>query len=547
MEKSNSSRNHIGHFIRVIRPLIWWLILVLVLYGIRTHERLLEKTRLEFGVSLQGQPIDAVAKLDGMPALTGQKISLGRHTFSVTYSKAEPFSTNLFIWYGPHDMENIKLKRSMGTLRVAATPSASSITITGSEFSTNLYDSSGITLNVPTDQYTVRAEYPHWSQTQNPTVVANQTLPCMFAPQFGALYLTCNKDGARYQVESNGQSVDSGNVPATVNGLPIGNFNVTILYHNRQMQSPVSVEAGVTNELPVQFVLGAARLETVPPNAQVFTANGHYLGQTPLLFPDITPQKAQFNLSLAGYEPVSVALKIAADQTNSFSTNLISVNYVSSMQAAKGYLAESNYEAAVQAAGAALNAQPNDADALALQGTVQSGLDAQKERLDMLTRPQRVFGNLCANYWDAGLFTPHEFKTIKPAKAVAQAIVSALTNAPGAFQIIKDDSTEPEIYQVVGQQTFSLGILGGTERDCLIVIGQSKDDETQIWFKVLEYQVQHSISATGFNIRDSRHLIAMSPSRLQMNGLLEDQISRGLRSVAERIQEGVDEASSVIQ
>ena len=42
------------------------------------------------------------------------------------------------------------------------------------------------------------------------------------------------------------------------------------------------------------------------------------------------------------------------------------------------------------------------------------------------------------------------------------------------------------------QCTFSWAFLGGTERDCLIVVGQAKDDETQIWFKVLEYQVQHT-------------------------------------------------------
>ena len=122
--------------------------------------------------------------------------------------------------------------------------------------------------------------------------------------------------------------------------------------------------AGVTNEVPIQFAYGAVQLETVPSGAEVLTANGNYLGQTPLLVTDQTPQTALLNLSLAGYEPVSVTVEIAADQTNFYSTNLVSVGYVSAMQEARGFLAVSNYEAAFQATRAALIAKPDDADAL---------------------------------------------------------------------------------------------------------------------------------------------------------------------------------------
>ena len=278
--------------------------------------------------------------------------------------------------------------------------------------------------------------------------------------------------------------------------------------------------------MPIQFVYGAAKLETVPSGAGVLTANGNYLGQTPLLLPDITPQTAQFNLSLSGYEPVSVTLAITADQTNSFSTNLVSIGYVSAMQQARAYLVASNYEAAAQAAGAALNAKPDDADALTLQNEAKGPLEAEQQRLDRLARPRLAFDNLCGHYQDASLFMEHELNTSKPAKEVALAIVSALTNAPGPFKILYNDSPASQAYEVVAQHTFSLGILGGTERDCLVVVGQAKDDETQIWFKVLEYQVQHTVTSNGLlSYHDNKQLIAVSPSRMQMNDIFEEPIA----------------------
>ena len=50
----------------------WWLLLVLVLFGIHTHQRLMEKTRLDFVITLQGQPVGATTTLDGKPAISGQ-------------------------------------------------------------------------------------------------------------------------------------------------------------------------------------------------------------------------------------------------------------------------------------------------------------------------------------------------------------------------------------------------------------------------------------------------------------------------------------------
>src|SRR2546430_1194612 len=86
--------------LRVLRPLAWWLILVLVLYAYRTHQRLLEQTVLRFSPVLQGRSVDyeASASIDGRRISSGERIPLGWHAFSISHPKAEMYSTNLFIW-----------------------------------------------------------------------------------------------------------------------------------------------------------------------------------------------------------------------------------------------------------------------------------------------------------------------------------------------------------------------------------------------------------------------------------------------------------------
>jgi len=87
--------------------------------------------------------------------------------------------------------------------------------------------------------------------------------------------------------------------------------------------------------------------------------------------------------------------------------------------------------------------------------------------------------------------------------------------------------------------------LGGTERDCLIVVGQAKDDETQIWFKVLEYQVQHTVTSNGLlNYHDNKQLTAVSPSRMQMNDFLSARVQEGVQIVAEKIQQAIERSPS---
>ena len=197
------SEDRTQYWRRVLRPLFWWLLLVLVLFGIHTHQRLMEKTRLNFTAPLAGHmpfPED-VATFDGQPAFSGQNIPLGNHQFTVTQPKGETFSTNLFVWYGAHNFGTIDLKRTMGILTVTANPPADYLVIRGPEWSVTLTNSAGLTRTVPTDVYGIEVRYPHWQKNYTAGVYANQTAFCTIAPHFGGLQLGCNQTDATFQMQ----------------------------------------------------------------------------------------------------------------------------------------------------------------------------------------------------------------------------------------------------------------------------------------------------------------------------------------------------------
>ena len=276
MEKSGKPKKH------VLRPLLWWLILVLVLYGIRTHQRLMETTRLEFTVTMQGQPhYEASTTFDGKPIVSGQKIPLGNHTFAVTLPKGEPFSTNLFVWYGDHNLGAIDLKRTMGTLSVTAVPPAPFIFIRGPEWSVTLTNSSGLTTSVPTDQYRIESRYAHWDRADDVTVFSGTTAAWQIAPKLGAVQLSCNQSDATFQLLTmDEQPVEAGGFPAFIKELPEGNYKLISRHHGHQHEQTLTVKAGTTNDNPIEFLYGAAVLQTEPPEASVQDGNGREWGIT---------------------------------------------------------------------------------------------------------------------------------------------------------------------------------------------------------------------------------------------------------------------------
>jgi hypothetical protein len=567
---------------RVLRPLFWWLLMVLVLFGIRTHQRLMEKTRLEFSISMQGRAIDAIATFDGKPAISGQNISLGNHTFVITHPKGVAYSTNWFIWYGEHNLGTIDLKRTKGILAVTADPPAPLLSIRGPEWSVTLRNSSGLTTNIPTDQYAVESRYAHWDSADEVAVFAGSTATWRIAPRLGAVKLSCNHSDATFQfLTLDDRQVEAGEFPSLITELPEGSYKLISQHHGHQRDQVLAIKAGVTNDNPVEFLYGAAVLETEPPRASAQDDQGREWGVTPFNLPELLPGTLRITLRRAGYEPVPVLLEITANQTATFRTNLVSTSYTGAMKSTREYMAAKDYDRALQAIGDALVAKADDAEAITLQreatglghlqraktlgvsgdfigggkeltlalqslpdnGEIKQLIADYKQRepeqierlrVERLNRPKQAFDNALGKYKDANLFDEHELKTKKPADEVAGRISRALVSVQPSYVMNRDDSPTPGIHLVVATQKFSTGLVSGGERMCLIVVGQTKDDESQILFKVLEYQRRHHLDMNSpiNQLPISEELIPVSPTRIpDMTDKLKAQLQEGVSNV----------------
>lgn len=580
---------------RGLRPLLLWLLLVAVLFALHTHQRLMEQTRLDFTVSLAGRTFfpEPVATLDSKVAYSGQLVSLGNHQFAVTHPKGETFTTNLFVWYGKHDLGKIDLKRAKGRLSITANPPAPWLSIHGPEFRVTLTNTTGLSTSVPTDEYTVEVQYRHWQKSQSITVQENFQNALTIAPKIGALQLTCNQNDASFQLLKNDQVMETGDFPATIVELPEAGYKLIAQHHNHRWTEYPTVKNGATNAVSIEFKYGTAVLETKPAGAAV-TCDGHYWGVTPLTLAELQPGTWSFNLRLDNYEPVTTTLEVVANETASYRTNLISQAYTTAMRAAREYMDAANYRRAMEALDDALQAQPDDpavrplrlqaaglwniqqAEALGKKGDYIAGeleLNAalallpnneqakqmlvdfkqhipeqlERMRLERLARPKALFDSNVANIRDANLFESHELKSPKPYKDIQLAIYNALQGElpPGQppFKMLRNESPQPETFYIEAVQEFSTVLATSAgKRYCYIVGGQTKDDETQIFFKVVEYKAEAVYKFSIGNLIGTPNTVTYVPihsSRIEMTEALKTRVLDGVQIISERIQRAV--------
>lgn len=581
VQLDRQSQSGMSKWLRVLRPFFWWGILVLVLYGYRVHQRLAAETRLTFSTILQGRVVDneASATLDGRQIWSGGQVPLGWHTFSISHPKAETCTTNLFIWYGKHDLGEMALLRGTGTLSIQSSPPAALLTIRGPEFSVTLTNSAGADLTVPMDRYVVEAKYGHAGETQDVSVYPHLVGSWRFAPRIGALRVTCNQYGASFQLlKADGQLVEEGELPATVKDVPEGRYNLVGVHHGNRREQSVTVGTGKTNSVEVDFLYGAAILDSRPSGATVTSGDGRSWGATPLQLTELNPGHWDFVLRRDGYEPVSVSVEVSANQTSSVSTNLVSQSYGRAMNAARQYLAASDYSRAWEASSEALVAKPDDPDAAAIQkeatkrGTLaraktlgskgdydggvrelesaqltlpedeeikqllsdfkkrQQEMD-ERRRQEQTSRAKAVFDAMMANNSDASLFDGHELKTSKPADEVKIAVTSAFQNARPAFAVNELKSSESSVFILNAKQELPNGL-----RQCLVVGGQTFPDEVQVFWKVLEYTKGQSTTVFGgITVSSNMGLTAIHQTRYG-----PPQVTEGIELVRGLLQRAVE-------
>jgi hypothetical protein len=99
----------------------------------------------------------------------------------------------------------------------------------------------------------------------------------------------------------------------------------------------------------------------------------------------------------------------------------------------------------------------------------------------------------------------------------------------------------PEVFTIEAKQ----GMFGGY-RQCLIVGGQTKDHETQIVFKVLEYETHLDVNLGILRFTEGRPpTVAIHPQRIaQMTLYHQTRLKEGLQIVTQRIKRAIAQASA---
>jgi tetratricopeptide (TPR) repeat protein len=586
---TESAKDKRKHWLSIFRPLIIWCILVLLLFGLHTHQRLLERTRLVFSVSFQGQGLTwTTAKLDNREVGSGDRIALGRHSLDVMLPKAEPFQTNLFVWYGTNDLGTLVLNRARGGLDLKVEPKAQWVAIQGPEYRQTFTNCTELNVTLPTDTYSIQAHYANWQKEDQVTIFDRQTNAWRIASRLGALALTCNQADAAFElIGPDNRTVQTSPLPITILDLPEGKYMVLTRHHRFQWEKQAVVKAGVTNEIPVQLDYGKLIIKAAPDVVSVKSSDGRDWGSTPLTVNEIPVGLWNFTLETYGYEPATLAVEIKSNETVKMFTNLVSRNYTAAISSAKQYFENGDYERAAQAAQNALLAKRDDPEASKLhreasgllslrqakdlggRGDYISALKELKsaanalpdntEVVQLLTKfktpaieqrewlkVQRLnqgkveMENLVSRLPDAELFETHELKSTRPVREVEKAIIEALQRNP-AFKIARHEAMGRETFFIDARQELQTYLqTSAGRRQCLIVLSQVTDEETEILFKVLEYKAEAveklSIGALIGAPVDVKYVPIHESHISKITDSLRAQVAEGVSNVTVRVQ-----------
>ncbi len=501
-------------WLRSLRPLLWWLLLVLVLFLYRTHERLSEKTSLKFSITMDGKPVDyeSVSTLEGQNFTSGQRVKIGKHFLSVSHPKAHAFSTNLFIWYGEHDLGQIALERMRGALEVRAQPRARSITITGPEFSCVLTNSADFTSSVPTDIYAVKAHWANYDEVRQLNVLASGSASARFAPTLGGLSLQSEPPGA-YVVSDSGRTM--GTTPLTLSELPAGAWRGELRLDG-YIPVPVfiSVSANQTNSFPTNLVNWqyAQAIET----ARNSFASGEL---------ERTLQALAAALKAQPDDPAALELRLKATIRQH-------------LRNAEALMAGGSYDKARQEAKAVLETSPDNSKAADLLKEIsdQEETKRQKEKeVAELLRQKRIatakeaFEFVLSRHVEAPLFEAHELRIPLSLDETQTALHGEFATMP-AFKMIRENVPTTDSFAIFA----AIEIPGGLRR-CILVGTQIGNKETQIDFKVMEYKLKTTLGFQG-QLTINRGYVPIDPSRLaELSEKERNQLKQGPVLVEQRI------------
>ena len=536
---------------KVFRPLLCWFVLSFVLVTWRHHQQQERKATIEFTVSVEGRNgfVSHEAELNQFHFASGRRSGLGRKELTIRAANAEPYITNLFVWYGGKNLGNIKLARSRGTLELKVTPAALSVAVIGQEANTNLNNATTASISFPTGHYKVKAQFARFSTESQIEVTRNSAAALVIDPGVTIFALDSQPTSAEFELKSIAfpNLLVRSNTPNTMSDLPAGDYALRIWHRDYEKSMPVRLHRNVkTNELTVTFDYGRLTIVSEPSAAEI--RNGtNLLGTTPA---ELSLPTALYRLSVAkkGYVATNIFITLRVNETSRFSLNLLSRSYVEALDEARDlawgtsvnldralekvnkaleikpgdeaalvlkraitfqrhlrdareHRRNGDLAKALQETDSALQIAPDDPDALALkqmlekeqQSIAQARAEARREL------PGKVFEQAVMKFSHHELFPSEKMQLTGELASIRTQLVEILERNP-AWNVRRQEVTQQGVAIVQAE------IKGfGSRQTVLLVAGQTAENEVTIHFKLWTYTLGNNIQVGFTGISDDSY------------------------------------------
>ena len=360
---------------KVFRPLLAWIVLSLLLLTWHFHCRQELRASIDFTVSLEGRAVRPVyqAELDGQVFDTGLHSGLWRKRLTIQAQDADPFSTNLFVWYGGTHLGNITLTRSRGTLDMNLKPTTIRVSVDGAEAKKDFHDTMHESLSLPTGRYQVTAVFARFATNTEVEILTHQINRLVIDPGITALSLISQPTNAEFELSATAlpQISIRSNTPATLADLPAGDYHLRIWRGEYQKIVPFKLSRTLsTNDLKVEFDYAQLVITSKPDGAEI-TDGDKVVGTTPAA---LTVPAGWHRLTMAknGFRATNVLVTLDANENRSLAVVLPSLAYLEAIEQARGQMSGvfADLERALESVDKALQIQPDDVTALQLKQAV---------------------------------------------------------------------------------------------------------------------------------------------------------------------------------
>jgi len=306
---------------------------------------------------------------------SGDVSGLGRKTLRIVAPRGEPFQTNFFVWYGGASLGTIKLEHSRGTVELDIVPAAKRVTITGNQFRKEIQNCSRESLSLPIGDYEIETMFNRFTVNRPVAVRRNESHPVRINPDIVSFDISSEPSDAKFRLESRSykQIEIDGATPATLDHLPIGEYQVSAWRGDYRKTVPLWLTPDPTNRLTVKFDYADVSIRSDPEDASVIEGD-NMRGKTPLTL-SLAPGGYRFRIEKDGYYTTNIQFALAGTDLRQIGINLVNIAFTEAMANARSAASRVriDYALAISEVDKALKIRPSDEEALQLRSHLSFG------------------------------------------------------------------------------------------------------------------------------------------------------------------------------